>query len=364
MGAPEFSELVGRLVEAMGQQVTAIRNTSEGMVLQTGDGFHYAFLEDPTKVSLETIRSLLAQVPSAPMKLVILTPGHLPLALLSEVLSHQGTVVDGARFSELARMLGLGEYLGEEPRPAMAGTAASLLPSARQLDEVMRRAKTWLDWGVPALALRFYRQAATMKPEFAPAQIGIGRSLLELGLAEDADRSFSEVLVRYPDDLDARVGRAAVLGSQGKSSEEVRAYRHLLEEDGRVEIRAHLIAALIEEKHWSEARVEIEAMLQHTPEDAQIRFLHAASLWKSDARADGDRERDRARLLGLSPEREAALSEHLGLPRPAFPAPTSDSLAPTRRRTPVAAPAVRRAKSVRESRTPPARRKAKKSGHR
>lgn len=350
MGAPEFAELVGHLVESMGQQVTAIRRTDQGLILQTNDGFLYAFLEDPNQVSLETVQSLARQVGEAPMKFVLLTPGHLPLALLSEVLTQRGTVVDGARFAELVRGLGFGEYLGEEPRVVPSPPQGRLLPSARKLDDVMRRAKTWLDWGVPALALRFYRQAVAMKPEFAPALVGVGRSLLALGLAEDADRAFSEVLARYPDDLDARVGRAGVLGAQGKTPEEVAAYRRLLAAEGRVEIRAHLIAALIEEKHWEEARREIEEMLRSTPEDPQIRFLHAASLWKTGSSEEGDKERDRARSLGLPFERESALSDRLGLPHPKAP--------PTAVATPVAPPrAARRARAA----PPPARRPARKT---
>ena len=362
MGAPEFSELVGHLVESMGQQLAGIRQTDDGLILQTSDGFLYAFLEDPNRVSLETVQNLSRPVGDTPMKFVLLTPGRLPLALTSEVLSHRGTVVDGARFAELVRGLGFGEYLGEEPRAVPAAPPTRLLPSARQLDDVMRRARTWLEWGVPALALRFFRQAVSMKPEFAPAMVGVGRSLLALGLPEDADRAFADVLRRYPDDLDARVGRAGVLGAQGKSSEEVAAYRRLLEADGRVEIRAYLIAALIEEKHWDEARREIEEMLRTTPEDPQIRFLHAASLWKTGATAEGDRERDRARELGLLPEREAALSERLGLPPPKRVPPAA--------RTPAARPTVRiPPKSTRAPRkpapkTPAKSRKAKDQRHR
>lgn len=356
MGAPEFSELVGHLVESMGQQVTAIRHTDQGLTLQTGDGFLYAFLEDPNQVSLEQVQSLGRLVGDAPMKLVLLTPGHLPLALLSDVLAHHGTVVDGARFAELVRGLGFGEYLGEEPRVVPTPPQGRLLPSAHQLDEVMRRARTWLEWGVPALSLRFYRQAAAMKPEFAPALVGVGRSLLALGLAEDADRIFAEVLAQHPEDLDAQVGRAGVLGALGKSADEVAAYRALLTREGRVEIRAHLVAALIAEKHWEEARREIEEMLRAAPEDPQFRFLHAASLWKTGANEEGDRERDRARSLGLPFERESALSEHLGLPRPKAPAEPPAAARPRR-----AKPSPRAARTAPRPRSPPASGKPRKA---
>ena len=160
MTTPAFTELVGRLIEAMGQQLSAVRLVPEGLLLRTGDGFLYAFLEDPTQVSLATVQKLAAELGDSKMKLAILTPGHLPLALTQEVVSHRGAVVDGARFAELVRGLGLASYLGDEPRPAAPPSRTRLLPSAQQLDEIMRRAATWLGWGVPALALRFYRQAS------------------------------------------------------------------------------------------------------------------------------------------------------------------------------------------------------------
>ena len=328
MTSPAFSELVSRLIEAMGQQLGTVRAIPEGLLLQTGDGFLYAFLEDPTQVSLKTVQHLQHEVRDHPMKLAILTPGHLPLALTREVAVRRGSVVDAGRFAELVRGLGLGSYLGDEPRAPPTDNRTRLLPSAQQLDAIMHRARSWLDWGVPALALRFYRQAATLKPEFTPARIGIGRALLALGLVDDAERSFQEVLALSPDHLEARLGLAGVLGARGQIDSEIAAYHGLLRvEPARLEIRAHLVAALIADNRWTDARTEIETMLQATPEDPQIRFLHAASLWKTGAAEEGDRERDRARTLGLPFPRERALAEHLGLPAPT-PPPVGAGVAP------------------------------------
>ncbi len=330
MTSPSFSELVSRLIEAMGQQLSAVRRIPEGLLLKTGDGFLYAFLEDPTQVSLNTVQKLIGEVGDAPMKLAILTPGHFPLALTQEVTSRRGSVVDSVRFAELVRSLGLGSYLGEEPPAEPTPTHARLLPSAQQLDVIVHRARTWLDWGVPALALRFYRQASTLKPEFLPARVGIGRALLGLGLVDDADRTFRAILATNPDDLGARLGEAAVLGARGRTDEEVRLYRKLLEDEPtHIEIRANLVAALIAEGHWKDARHEIEKMLSSSPEDPQIRFLHAAALWKTGESAEGDQERERARHLGLPFDRERALCEHLGLPAPKPPATPEVAAAPT-----------------------------------
>jgi len=320
MGAPEFGELVGHVVEAMGLTMESARRSPEGIVLKTHDGFLLAFVSDPNELSLEIVRRWIGEVAHAPVKLVVLTPKRLPPALGAEVSATRATLVEGGRFSELVRGLALGSYLGEEPRPPPPRTATRLLPSARQLDEIMVRARNWLDWGVPALALRFYRQAAELKPEFSPARIGIGRSLFGLGLSDEADRAFDEVLRHYPEDTDARLGKAAVLGATGDPKGEIKVYRELLEADARrVDIRTQLVAALIAVNDWKAARGEVERIMAAAPEDPQIRFLYSVTLEKTGSLEEGQRERTRARTLGLDPERERTLCSHLGLPAPEFP---------------------------------------------
>lgn len=345
MASPTFVQLANGLVAAMGQRMDAAKTIPEGLVLRTGDGFLYAFLEDPNEVSLEGIRRIAGDVGAGSPRLVVLTPGRLPLALTAEVLQRSGTLVEGSRFAELARQLGLESYLGEEPRPPPE-PRARLLPSAQQLDAVMGRARTWLDWGVPALALRFYRQALDMKDGFGPARIGIARSLLGLGLVDDAERLFQEILATRPDDLDARLGLAAVLGARAKPREEIAIYRTLLGEDeARVEVRAHLVAALVDLGDWPAARVELEAMLGSSPEDPQLRFLHAVALERTGEGPAAEREREESRRLGLSFERESALCQHLGLPPPAVPgapAPEPHRAVAARRRAP-RAPVAKRA---------------------
>jgi tetratricopeptide (TPR) repeat protein len=351
-----FVQLSSGLVEAMGQHMDAAKPMPEGLVLRTGDGFLYAFLEDPDQVSLDTIRRIFEAGDGTPAHLVVLTPGHLPLAIAAEVEQRSGTLVEGARFAELARQLDLESLLGQEPR-APPPKRPRLLPSAQLLDGAMSRARTWLEWGVPALSLRFYRHAAEMKPGFLPAKIGIGRSLLGLGLTDAADRAFSEVIAVRPADLDAWLGKAAVLGARARPKEEIEVYRALLaEDDARVEVRAHLVAALIELGDWAAARVEVEAMLASTPEDPQLRFLHSATLTRTGEKELANREREEARRLGLTLDRETALCLHLGLPPPApsGAGETAPSVSvPSRTRRPTARPTPRRRAA---EKTAPARR--------
>lgn len=351
MASAPFVQLASALIQAMGQRLDAAKPTEQGIALRTSDGFLYAFLEDPNQVSLDTIAHLFEPQGPRPAHVAVLTSGHLPLAISEDVVRRGGTLVEGPRFAELVRQLGLEAMLGEEPR-APPREARRLLPSARQLDEILHRARTWLDWGVPALSLRFYRQAADLKPGFLPAKVGVGRSLLALGLVQDADRVFDEVLRARPDDVDARLGKAAVFGARSQPKAEVELYRQLLAEDqARSEVRAHLVAALVELKDWAGARVEIEALLSRVPEDPQLRFLHSVALERTGQGHLAGEEREEARRLGLSYEREALLCQQLGLPAP--PPPVSAT-------APLPEPAPRRARrpSPRTARSAKSPRKA------
>jgi tetratricopeptide (TPR) repeat protein len=348
MAHPGFGDLVDRLVEAMGQNVAAVRPRDESILLQTPDGFLYVFVDDTSKLSLAEVQRLFQEVPDTPSKVVVLTPDRLPLALGTEVVRRGGTLVEGTRFTELAKGLGLGEQLGEPPRAAPDLHRGRLLPSARQLDEVLRRAETWQDWGVPALALRFYRQASDLKPEFAPAKVGVAHSLLALGLPMEANRAYDEVLHLHPDNVDARIGKAAVLGATGHPEKEIAEYRALLAENSdRSDLRAHLLAALLDARAWADARHEVEAMLRTVPDDPRLRFLRAVTLERLGEAPLAKTERERARGLGLPYHTERSLCEHLGLPvppprPPPDPVPRvtpraprkSSRVSPTRARTP------------------------------
>lgn len=338
MADPAFVELVGRLVESFGQSMGSSRQSSEAIYLQTTDGFLYAFISSPEDLSLTNVQRMLGEAPVSARHLVVFSRSRLPLALSSELVGGGATVVEGPHFTELAHSLGLGSYLGEEPRPA--GTATKrLLPSAQQLDGIMARGKAWAEWGVPALALRFYDQAVGLKPEFLPARVGSANALLALGFLPEARRAFEEIRRSDPSNLEARVGEAAVLGAEGHVDPELAAYRALLVEfPDQLSVRAHLVAALVEHHRWTEAREELATMLETFPEDARLRYLHAVSLERTGSVREAAAERERARRIGLGPDQERALAEQLGLPAKGVPAARSPI--PPALATPALAPAT------------------------
>jgi tetratricopeptide (TPR) repeat protein len=314
----QFAELVTRLMESMGQSLASVREVPEGILVKTPDGFLLAFVRDPGEVSLAFVHRVSAEVGEPAHRLVVLSNGRLPLALSQEVIRRGATLVEAGRFQELVRGLGLGAYLGEAPRAPAAPGSTRMLPSVQQLEEVMTRARTWATWGVPALALRFYRQATAMKPEFLPARLGAATSLLNLGLPDEADRACEEILATEPTSVDARLLRASILGRRGDADGEKSSYRTLLAEHPEsVSVRAHLLAALVAETNWAEARPEVEHLIEGSPEDPALRYLHGAILGHLGERAAADGERARALALGLPFDRERSLAAQLGLPEPA-----------------------------------------------
>jgi tetratricopeptide (TPR) repeat protein len=363
MEGREFADLVAAVADAMGQRADAVRGTPDGLLLHTTDGFLFAFLEDPTKVSLTNIRRLLEDPDAKAGRLVLLTPGRLPLALSDEAVRGRASLVEHERFRELLRMLDLGERLGEEPRGPHDVPGNRLLPSARHLDAVTARARNWLEWGVPALALRFYQQALRHKPEFVPARLGVARSLQALGLADEAMAAYEQILGMHPGDVEARLGEATLHAAAGRVAEERQIYREILTSaPDRLDVRAQLIAAEIDEGQWAEARREIEAMLRLQPEDARIRYLHAAALTHTGGAAEGRREVERARALGLSFDQESSLAGQLGLPAPP-PRPAvveRPAVAPSRRRAASATSPVRSSPPKKGARPKPARRSPRK----
>jgi hypothetical protein len=352
--SPAFAQLVGKLTESLGQSMDSSRRVGEGILLETTDGFLYGFIEDPGAVSLATGDRLLGESKGGPRRLVLFSPSRLPLAVTERLLRAGASVVEGARFSELVRGLGLGAYIGIEPRPERAGGERRLLPSARVLDEIVTRARNWLDWGVPALALRFYRQANELKPAFAPARIGIASSLLALGLVTDAEAAYREVLASDPNSLDAQLGLAAAKGVTGDTAGELEAYREMLsQEPDRITVRAHLVAALASHHRWAELRPEVETLLRRVPEDPRLRLLRSFALEHTESAREASAERAKARELGLTPEAERAICRELGLPAPSLPltpapqSPPASVTAPEER--PPAPP-----KKVRKARRPAA----------
>ncbi|MCI4363044.1 MAG: hypothetical protein L3K13_01885 [Thermoplasmata archaeon] len=323
------------------------RRVGEGILLETTDGFLYGFIEDPGAVSLATGDRLLVESKGGPKRLVLFSPSRLPLAVTERLLRAGASVVEGSRFTELVRGLGLGEYLGIEPRPERSGGERRLLPSAKVLDEIVSRARNWLDWGVPALALRFYRQANDLKPAFAPARVGIASSLLALGLIPEAEAAYREVLSTDPKSVDARLGLAAAKGVAGDTAGELEAYRAMLaEEPDRLTVRAHLVAALASHHRWAELRPEVETLLRRVPEDPRLRLLRSFALEHTESAREASAERAKARELGLTPEAERAICRELGLPIPALPKSPSASRPPPETPPPTVRP-PRRAKPTR-----------------
>src|SRR5579871_3035679 len=103
MPGTEFAALVAAVAEGMGQRPDAVKGTA--------DAFLFAFIEDPDRLSLSAVDRILADPRSAGGRLLLLTPGRIPLAFAQRIAEHRGSLVEHERFRELLRGLDLGPLL-------------------------------------------------------------------------------------------------------------------------------------------------------------------------------------------------------------------------------------------------------------
>lgn len=309
----EFGRLVAEMLEAMDQRLSAARPVERAWLVRSSDGFLFAFAADAAGLTSAEVRRWSEALDSPSARLVIFAPDAVPPELRAETVRRGGMVVDGERFVELVRDLGIVSPLA--PAPAAEATPERhQLPTAGVFAELLERADRWSRAGVPALSLRFYRQAAALKPDALPPRVGVLRSLLALELWDEAERAARELAQRDPTNLEAPLALAAIFGARGQGREEVAAYRRVLQENpGAGAARAGLVAALVGQRAWAEARAELEELVRAAPSDPELRCLYALALRETGEGAKGKGEMARARELGLSPERERVLAAHAGL---------------------------------------------------
>lgn len=304
-----FVELVRDLLAAMGQELEAARPVPEGLALRTQDGYLYVFVADPSRGSVDSVRRWTAEADVPDERLVVFSLRALPSYWGPEIVRRGGTVVAGGPFERLVRDLDIDTPL-VPPEPSGGRRPSNYLPSVRQLEAEMQRAETWYSAGVLPLAARFYGAAALLKPEYVPALRGWARAQAGLGNWAEALTGWDRVLELLPQDLEGRLGRATARGGVGHRTEELRELRQLAAEfPESTEVRVALMAAWVDREDWVAARTEVEALLDRSPSDPRLRYLHAELLERTGMEPAARDEREAAARLGLAPE----AAERLGL---------------------------------------------------
>ncbi|EQD53231.1 hypothetical protein B1B_10359, partial [mine drainage metagenome] len=307
-----FVRLVGEMLEAMDQRLAAARPVRDGFVVLSTDGFLFVFAPRADRVSPASVHQWLGTNEAPAERLVLFSPDPVSGAVREEVGEGGGTVVDGPAFVNLVQQLGIESPLLPPSPPVSGAPRGYYLPTVERLEAILGRARSWEESGVPALSLRFYRQAAALKPEYLPALIGVARSLAILGQWKEADAAWKEVQALHRDNPDARLGRAVVLGALGRTDREIRAYRGLVRDfPDLTAAHAGLLGALIESERWAEARGEVETMLRASPSDAHLRLLSALACERTGDAEGARLEVNTARALGLTSEAEATARQNV-----------------------------------------------------
>lgn len=306
MASQRFASMVDAIARAFGQPGKQLKESAEALYLRTPDGIVYAFFEDPSKLTGELAGRLLKSQGQDLSRLVVLSLSLLSPEAVEVLEKGRASVVAGERFLRLLEGLELTAYVEGAPGAPQATPepeARRVLPTADRLDRTLERARMWMAWEVPAIALRFYDEAVRSKPEYVPALIGRGMALLALGSHDAAEESFEEALSHSPGDEEARIGLARVTGARGDPEGEVEELAKILKEDPRrARVRAHLVAALAPQGRWKEVRGHLDEFLTLVPQDPYFHALSSVCAEKLGDKEDAAREKRAADALGMSAE--------------------------------------------------------------
>lgn len=318
MASRHFAELVDEVARAFGQGGRELKETPEALYLRTPDGIVYAFFEDPRRLTSALIERVLRGQGEDLSRLVVLSLSPLPPDAVDALERGRASLVTGERFRQLLDGLELTRFVeaGEAAKPPRdPGEERRVLPTAERLDRTLERARLWMAWGVPGIALRFYDEATRLKPEYVPALIGKGMALLALGSVDPAEECFEDALGHSPGDEEARIGLARITGARGDPEGEVEELGKLLKEDPRrTRTRAHLVAALAPQGRWKEVSSHVEEFLTLVPQDPYFHALASVCGERLGQKEAAVRERRAADTLGMTPDLWRRLREDLDLP--------------------------------------------------
>ncbi len=313
----DTAKVAEAVIRTLGQELVTARSVAGGTAGETRDGWIYLVLDGR---ALPEHRALLdhavAEVRRRRLHLAILTPQPLPSPEGERVAAHGGAVVSGSRFALLLQELGLERFLPVSDRPGRT-TERRTLPSQDRLYDWMERGRNWLAWGVPAMALRCFREAAQLKPDFLPAQLAEVTALAVLGRFDVAEALLERVTRSNGETPEIELARV-VLRARGKhpDSEVEDLIALSARHPERADVRAHLLAARIARREWREGLRTVEELLVSFPDEPGMRFLRAELLARLDQSAAAEAERTRARSLGLDRETESRLRAEFPDPSP------------------------------------------------
>lgn len=311
--------LVESIAENFGQRLVDAKRAGATTFLSTPDGFLYAFIEEPQHLAAKYLETLKEKGLADFKHIVVLSSGNLSPQSLEILNDPKVTVVTGDRFIYLVHAMGL-DATSAPPAPSPPGQ--STLPTAQRLDRLMHMGKDWIEMGVPALAARFYGEAAKLKPEYVPAYLGVGEAYLALGFGDMAQEAFDTVLRLQEGNMQARVGKARLHGLQGRVKQEIEELGKLLKETpGSTVVRAHLLAALVEARKWDEAITHIDEILKIAPNEGRFHAMKAACLMHLREREEANREEQIAINLGMPVEELDKVYFTMRLPPKPFRAP-------------------------------------------
>lgn len=194
---------------------------------------------------------------------------------------------------------------------------ASLYTSSETLwrAAIDRNPNAWVGWhylgqeaqgrGDIDNAIKDYREAARLQPDYAPAHNNLGVILYSQGKIDEAIPHFQAALDSRPDYAAAHDNLGLALQAQGRLVEAIEHYKAALAlSPDWVNCRGHLAQAYIVARKYSDAKRELEAAMFNRPDEGALIFLLGLTLEKQgDYKAAVTRYEEALLLQNLEPWR-------------------------------------------------------------
>jgi len=181
-----------------------------------------------------------------------------------------------------------------------AGEVAPFLDRAIEYDPLRvdyrdERARAAFEAGDVDLAARHWGEAWDVRPDFAPAAVGLGRVAASRGNAREAERRFRAAIAADPLSADARANLGALLLRERDYDAGIEETRRAIELDPTLaQARFNLAVALVREGRLDEARDQFDRYALDVPGDARGWAVLARALESAGRRDDARQAWERA----------------------------------------------------------------------
>ncbi len=206
-------------------------------------------------------------------------------------------------------------YKGVGELPAAESAFLKSIALNPQPHVITNLANLYRQMGNPASAIERYDEALRLQPNNLPAQVNRGRSLMDLGQFEAAERAFDGVLSMQPEHINARIGLAQALQQQGRQQEAVSQFQQVLQAQPDNSAALNGLGISLKVLGYADDAVAVlQQGAQQSPESPEIHSNLASALAQADRQEEAVAAYKRAVALdGDNPDFHDWYNGYLGV---------------------------------------------------